>query len=42
VVGAGTQEAAKHIAEVDAAPKIDFWDVVRPLTDDDKSKERPA
>ncbi|NBU63213.1 MAG: protein translocase component YidC [Chloroflexia bacterium] len=42
VVGAGTQEAAKHIAEVDAAPKLDFWDVVRPLTDDDKSKERTS
>ncbi len=42
VVGAGTQEAAKHIAEVDAAKKVDFWDVMKPLLDDDKSSERSA
>lgn len=42
VVGAGTQEAAKHIAEVDSAKKVDFWDVMKPLLDDDKSSERKA
>ena len=42
VVGAGTQEAAKHIAEADATKSVDFWEVVKPLLDDDKPKERSA
>jgi YidC/Oxa1 family membrane protein insertase len=42
VVGAGTQEAAKHVAEAETAKKADFWDVVKPLIDEDKSAERSA
>jgi YidC/Oxa1 family membrane protein insertase len=42
VVGAGTQEAAKHLAEADATKNADFWEVVKPLLDDDKPKERSA